>query len=454
VLKLSKAKIPLVLPSFKNDRSEHDMARIFKEGLNILQHYLRFDTTNPPGHTWEAVQYLKSIFEKQKIKTRIYASDGKNKKANLVATLKNPGRKPLHKPLVLMHHIDVVPADPGDWKADPFSAKLKEGSVWARGALDTKALGIMELAAMILINRDKEMLNKLKRDIVYLAVCDEETGGEKGARWMVDRFWKDLDADAVINEGGFCSRGIFTNDETMVIGISICEKQALWLKLISKGRPGHGSMPPEHSANDKLLAALNQFHSMINQEEVPNPTFSAMKNHLGSIKNSDYTRALQRNTITLTSLSSGVGTPPKANVIPAVATATIDCRFSPDQDWKHFLTEMNAIALKNDVELEVIKGPEETSGESSPDHPLYRSLERAFRNEIANSLVVPILLSGATDSRFFRAKGVPAFGIGPFILEEPDLSLIHGPDERIKVNDFYSGIKILTDVLRDYCLAS
>src|SRR5579864_6122144 len=162
-----------------------DWNKLDAEALGYFQSYLRFDTSNPPDHTADAITYLKSVLDKEGIEAQVFVS--KPGMANLVARL--PGPEGV-KPLLLMSHADVVPVVAKDWTHPPFSADLADGFVWGRGAIDNKAHGIMALMTMLTLKRNA---TALKRGVEMMVNCDEEAGGDDGANWMEANHWDAFD---------------------------------------------------------------------------------------------------------------------------------------------------------------------------------------------------------------------------------------------------------------------
>ncbi|MCA9470107.1 MAG: M20/M25/M40 family metallo-hydrolase, partial [Nitrospira sp.] len=175
-------------------------------------------------------------------------------KINLAARLKGSGKA---KPIVLIHHMDVVPADTSRWRIDPFGGELKDGYIWGRGAIDMKGTGVLQLYAFLTLARQQVSLN---RDVIFLAVSDEEIGGTMGTRYLIEHHYDELDPEYVLDEGGIGSREVFVNGK-LVFGISVAEKRAFWLRLTARGIAGHGSQPHDQNPNNKLMRALDRLFS-------------------------------------------------------------------------------------------------------------------------------------------------------------------------------------------------
>ncbi len=171
-------------------------------------------------------------------------------RVNLYARLS--AAAPVGGPLVLLHHMDVVP--PGDgWTRLPFAAEIDDGRIWGRGAIDAKSLGISHLAAMVALQRER---TALERDVIFLAVADEETGGAEGTQWLLKEH-ADLFAEAafVLNEGG---SNRVAGDRLFWWGIEVAQKRPLWLRVTTQGRGGHGSTYNPGSATHQLVASLSK----------------------------------------------------------------------------------------------------------------------------------------------------------------------------------------------------
>ena len=181
--------------------------------------YLRIDTSNPPGDTRKAADFLAGVFQRDGIRVERYESAPG--KAILYARLKATVSPPAGKPIILMHHMDVVPADRSQWTVDPFGAQIKDGEIWGRGAMDMKGQAVAMILAFLRLKRGNVPLN---RDLILLAHPDEEVGGAMGARWMIANHYAELDPEFVIDEGGFGSRDLFAAGK-LVYGIAVAEKK-------------------------------------------------------------------------------------------------------------------------------------------------------------------------------------------------------------------------------------
>jgi len=415
------------------------------EAARLLSEYVRIDTSNPPGDTRKAADFLASVLDREGIPiTRYESAPGK---AIVYARLKAT-TAPAGKAIILMHHMDVVPADRTQWKTDPFVPTIKDNEMWARGAMDMKGQGVAQLIAFLRLKREHVPLS---RDVILLANPDEEIGGAGGARWMIGNHYAELDPEYVIDEGGFGSRDLFAPGK-LVYGISVAEKRIVWLKLRAEGIAGHGSQPTDQNPNDRLVRALGRLLGESNgarpaQSREPS-MLEMMRAKVGTFAQNKFTNAIQRSTIALTWLRSGVGDPPKVNVIPSVAEAGLDCRVLPGTTRDQWIAEVKRRLADPTIAIELINESDEPVV-TSPDAPLFRNLEAAIKRRHSDAIVTPILIPYGTDSNAFRPKGVKSFGIFPATLSADAVASMHGDAERMPLDSVREAAQVLFEALRD-----
>ena len=378
------------------------------------------------------------------------------------------GTDPL-KPLVLNHHIDVVPADPGRWSHPPFSGEVVDGYVWGRGALDTKGLGVMHLLALEQLIREGLTF---QRPVIFLAVSDEETGGAQGMRWLVENHLDELDPEWVWDEGG--GGIVFGPDSGLpggrpLFGVAVTEKQIQHLRLVASGEPGHASMPHSNNANVTLMRALDRVlpprpmrlngvtRTMFQQfagllgfpvsfllRNIENPLILRLVER--KLAGNRLLNAMLRDTISLTILNAGY----KVNVIPERAEASIDCRLLPDTDAAQFRHWLEETIDDERVQVEIVETSDPT-GISPTESPFFDAVRHALARHVPKAVVYPLMVAGGTDSRFFRARSIPAYGFSPCVMEVSDIERIHGIDERISVDNLLLGVKVTCDMVRELC---
>lgn len=430
------------------------------EAIDITRQYLRIDTTNPPGNETPAAEFLAAILSDAGLETALIESAPG--RGNLVARLPGRARDP-GGALCLLHHLDVVPADPSEWSVDPFGAEIHDGYLWGRGAIDMKSMGVMQLMSVLAFARDKTA--PLERDVVFVAVADEEAGGVMGAAWLTKHHPELVACRDVINEGGY---GLSETKPPMM-ACALSEKALLWVKLVAKGSPGHGSMPPEDQAIGKLLAALGDlaahppalaisplvartFRALAARASVPRakvieailhprarPVLPALSRRLPR-----YQRSLLGDVISVTKLEAGY----KENVVPGAASATLDCRLVPETDPEEFFGRLSARMARFDVRCEVVfsDGP---SGVS--EGPLLPLLDEVCTKAFPEAVFAPVLCPAFTDSRYFRQQGADAYGLVPVMLSNAEVATFHGIDERIPLEGLRKGCRVVHEVVARAC---
>ena len=445
------------------------LREIEEEVTNLLSDLIRMNTTNPPGNETEAAKYLAETLEKDGFKCELLESAPG--RGSVITRLKGTGEKPS---LLLLSHLDVVAANPKEWSVDPFAGLVKDGFVWGRGAIDMKSMTAIEVMVMKLLKRNNV---KPKGDIILAATADEEKGGEAGAGWLVRNHPEKIRADRVINEGG--GLAIPINGKN-IYTIQTAEKGILWLKVKAKGRPGHGSVPGaadnailrmnkvveklgNHRSKISLAPTVKQFLSEIAKEnKVAQQALSLLLQNpeladqiLDQVAQKDKAmaeeiRAMLRMTIAPTIIHGGV----KENIIPSECESVFDCRILPGQNPTDALNEIKSLLKDVDLEkleFETIQANEPS--ESPMNTQLYEQIINVLKMFEPNCSVTPILLTGGTDSRFFRKIGSVCYGFQPMLADMPYgeiLKTVHGIDERISMENLVFGTSILYNVVERF----
>ena len=418
--------------------AQPDWPAVEQHAIALLQQYVRIKSVNPPSDTRAAAELLRAEFSAAGLEPTLY--DAGNNHINLLVRL--PGRDRTKRPLLLLNHMDVVPVDPSQWKEDPFGAEIRDGQLWGRGSLDMKSTAIAQLTALILL---KQQGIVPARDILFLSDCDEESDGRNGAGWMIAHHWDQLNPEYVLDEGGLGSSDLFSPGK-VVFGVSIGDKQVVWLKLRAHGTAGHGSQPIADNANDILLAAIDKARRLPPSKK-PDAVVEAMRSAVGELAQNKFTNAIQQNTVSLTTLRSGVGDPPKVNVIPSVAEATLDCRLLPGQNAEEFFSEVKARVNDPRVTIEMLSKPSDP-GPSRTDTPLYAAVRKAILAQHPEAIVTPIIVPYGTDNQKFRMKGAIGYGLMPLMLDTATVATFHGDSEHIPVAEFRKGVHIYYDILQ------
>jgi acetylornithine deacetylase/succinyl-diaminopimelate desuccinylase-like protein len=421
--------------------ADPDWPAVEKHALELLQTYVRIASVDPPANTVAAAALIKGELEAAGFSPKLYTS-GPDGQTNLIVRM--AGRDRSKKPLLLLNHFDVVPVDAKAWGAiDPFGAAIKDGQIWGRGSLDMKGLAVEQMTALIEMKRSGIVP---PRDIVMLSTCDEEAGGPRGIQWMLKNHWDEIDPAYVLDEGGAGSRDLFAAGK-LIFGVAVGEKQMFWLRLRAQGTAGHGSQPIADNANMILLEAIRKAMD-VPAGDKQNPVVAEMLHAAGgSFAPNKFTGAIQGNTMSLTTLQSGVGSPVKPNVIPSVAEATIDCRLLPGVNADEFESGVKARINDRRVTVERLSSPVD-AGMSNAETPLFAAIRKAILKEHPDAIVTPMLVPYGTDSVRLRKLGVPAYGFLPMVLDTATVATMHSDQERIPVAEFLRGIRIYFDVLR------
>ena len=422
-----------------------DWQKTNEEATRLLQEYVRLDTSNPPGNTSRTADLLARVLEREGIPvTRYESAPGKSiLSARLAATI-SPA---VGKPILLLHHMDVVPADRAQWKLDPFAATIQDREMWGRGTMDMKGPGVAQLMAFLTLKR---LAVPRARDVILLANPDEEIGGTDGARWMIANHYAELEPELVIDEGGFGSRDLFAANR-LVYGVAVAEKKLIWLKVRAEGVAGHGSQPNDQNPNDRLARALARLLGEPASAAASNrasPLLEVMKTRVGTFAANKFTNALQQSTISLTWLKSGVGDPPKINVIPSVAEAGLDCRVLPGTTRDQWLGEVARRLGDPLLKIELVTESDDPIV-TSHETPLFGNLEAAIHRRHPDAIVTPTLIPYGTDGNAFRPRGVSVYGIFPGVISKAIVDQMHGDAERIPIDSVHEATQVLFEALRD-----
>ena len=424
-----------------------------QEATALLQQEIRIDTTDPPGNELPVAKLLKQKLLADGIPATIW--EPQPGRAVIAARMRGRGRH--NKALILLSHMDVVPANPKEWEAPPFSGDIKDGAIWGRGSIDDKGPGVIELMAMLAIRRAGLLLD---RDIIFIATGDEETGGTMGASWVLQHeAYTFSDAGYVLNEGG----GIESRPNGhRYFAVSVAEKAPLWLRLTAAGPSGHAALPSPDNAVSRLIGALARLQAYQPAIRVIDPVAAYFKalNALdggppefldlaNSLQNAGYAKtflsvprqnAIVRDTITPTVLSAGE----KTNVIPPSAIAELDCRLLPGDDPQAVLADLRKVINDDNIKVDVLLN---FPADASPaDSPLMTAIARLAANE--NAVAVPTMIAGFTDSHYFRQKGLIAYGFIPIELSKAEEDSVHGANEHLPIKELGNGIHRMVDLLQ------
>ncbi|MGH7816224.1 MAG: M20/M25/M40 family metallo-hydrolase [Candidatus Binatia bacterium] len=426
------------------------------EAVTLLSRYIQIDTTNPPGNELKAAVFLKAIFDREGIEARVIESAPG--RANIFARLKGNGAK---KAIVLMHHMDVVPAEAKLWKEPPFSGVVKDGVIWGRGSLDNKGAGIFELMTLLALKRQNVAL---KGDVIFLGTADEEAGGELGAGFLLEKHPELFrDVSVVLNEGGDIRVG--EDGRARLYSVRVAEKVPLWLKLTASGTPGHPASPGNNQAVVKLIAALNRILGYQTPIKVVPEVQKFYADSAVSVpaerRNAylDLRKALQdpafaaeftkdpsnngrvRNTFAITGLK-GSG---KINVIAAEASAELDVRLLPGEEPVAFIGELRRVMGDESIKIEILLS--RTAATATPNLDAMKVISEFAQAHDPGTPIISPLGSAFTDCHFFHVKSIPCLGFLPQRSTPSSENLVHGVDERVAVERLKSALRGMYEIV-------
>ena len=430
-------------------------AAIEKEAGALLSQAVQIDTSNPPGNETTLAKFWQRILSQEGIEARVYESEPG--RGIVYGRLKGNGKK---KALILLHHLDVVPADPEEWEFDPFGGTVKDGYIHGRGAIDCKGVGVVQFLTMALLKRSGVTL---ERDIIFLGTGDEEVGGRKGAGWFVDNHFDVIaDAEFLLTEGG----GIRQRGGKRSYRIAVAEKAPCWIELKATGPAGHGSSPVPETAVNRLVRALEK----IRRHETPFQVVPAVQRYFSALANTEDAQtarqyraladalkdeafrrtftakpgfnALVRNTISLTVLNGS----PKTNVVPASASAQLDCRLLPGEDPQKFITGLKELVDDPNIQFSTLLNFPSVA--SDPDTPLFHAIRTVAARRDPDAPVLPSVLGGFTDTHYFREKGIVSYGFSGLALKAEDSRGVHGLNERMPLSALRDAVQVLFEVIQ------
>lgn len=420
----------------------------------MLSDLIRLNTVNPPGDEFKVARYLKELFAAQGIAHEIIESE--EGRANFIARLGSGTKR-----LLFLCHADVVPAGEG-WDFDPFSGEIAAGMVYGRGALDCKGLMAAQIHAFLRLARETSSLNGT---LIFAATADEERGGTHGVRYLLKNCPEKIQADFAVNEGG---EGPRTINGRRIYFVQVGEKGTAWNRLQAAGRSCHGSVPTlGDNAVLKMaraLSALGDYRPEIRlipevrfllqelirikelEEPVNESNVDALLDKFTDRSFAETLRAMTRLTISPNTIAGGS----KTNIVPDDCTANVDIRILPGQDRDYVLSEMRR-CIGEGIAIEIGNYAPPTFSSSQSAH---YQLITAATQELAGveTLCLPHISPGATDSRYLREAGIPAYGIGHMARDsDPDLgTTIHGKNERIDVASLYFRADFFMALARKY----
>lgn len=441
-----------------------DWKKAEDEALELFRSLIRIPTVNPPGNERPAAELVADTLRAAGLEPEFF--EGAPDRTNVVTRIKGDGSK---QPLLLSAHLDVVAVEAEQWKHPPFNAEIHDGYVWGRGAVDMKNMAAMSTIVMKLLKQEGV---QLKRDVIFAAIADEENGCIHGSEYLVANHPEKVRAEYALGEiGGF---SLHINGVTYY-PVQIAHKGVVWGRMRAKGEPGHGSLPREDTAIEKLSEAVHKLsttplprhecqpvremiHALADAQKFPsnvvlkgiaNPVLSPhLVKLLPKPSLQRVFKALMANTAIPTVLRAGE----KTNVIPGEATAEFDGRTLPGQTRDDLVREVQQI-VGPDIDIEVFDEGEPV--QVPADTELFHALAEAVLRADPNGIVIPYVMPGYTDARAYQKLGIKHYGFSPLRFDVKDdiafADLYHGHNERAPVDGFKWGLRLLYDAVKSFC---
>jgi acetylornithine deacetylase/succinyl-diaminopimelate desuccinylase-like protein len=444
---------PMALPTLAEDAK------------TLCQQLLRIDTTNPVNPERPAAELVARALSDVGLEPQLL--EAQKDRTNVVTRLRGSGKQP---PLLLTAHLDVVEADASKWRRPPFSGDEYEGCLWGRGAIDMKNMAAMCTA---ILRRLAATGAKLQRDVIFAAVADEEAGCDLGSRFLVEQHRSLVEAEYAIGESGGFSLHL---GDTTFYPVQVAEKGFCWIRARLRGEPGHGSMP----RHDSVVTRLGEALATLGTTSLPVHPTRYVEGFLDALRarqpaliqplvkllarpqllarvarmlpGASIARsfsALLANTAAATVVRAGA----KTNVIPGLAEFEIDGRTLPGQTDDDLLRELRAV-LGEGVELEIMKSAPPVMTEPY-ESPVFETIRRSIEAREPEAVVIPYMIPGFTDAKYFTRMGARWYGFSPVKIEKGSgirfADMFHGTDERVPVAGLAWGVEVLDTVVREIC---
>jgi acetylornithine deacetylase/succinyl-diaminopimelate desuccinylase-like protein len=433
-----------------------ESAHLERRTTELLQSLIRFNTVNPPGNEQAVQEWLRGLLEEAGFECELLSAvEGR---PNLVARLRGRSDGPV---LSLSGHVDTVLANPSEWSVDPWSGELRDDCVWGRGALDMKSQVAAELAAALTLT--EEGWRPESGDLLLVFVADEEAGSLQGAKWLCANHPDKVRCDFSVNEG---AGEVFEFDGRRFYSVCVAEKGVFRFTLSTLGRAGHASVP---RIGDNALLKLGPVLTKLAAAEMPlelSPEPEAFLRGLG-VLNGDPAGALREladkdeRLAVLVEPMLGVTLSPtmahaseKINVIPSRADLQVDCRVPPGLGEDAARERIaGALGTTDGYELSFFQDEQVIGNRSPIDSPLMDRIRAFVEREDPGAVVVPTVLPGFTDSRWWRDAFPDCVAYGFFPQNRMDMfessPLVHGADERIPVEDLGLAARFYAELAQD-----
>ncbi|EPX64648.1 Acetylornithine deacetylase [Cystobacter fuscus DSM 2262] len=430
----------------------------------LLAELIAVDTSNPPGNEAAAAQVAARWLREAGISSELVeATPGR---AHLLARLKGSGAA---RPLLVLAHLDTVPARREEWASDPWTLTERDGFLYGRGVQDNKGMAAASILALRRLAREG---GKRSRDVVLVLSADEEVGSQAGIDWLLERRPELREAEFAINEGGLTE---LSEDRRQVrfVNLQAAERVSRHMVLRATGPGGHSSVPPvTPSPLVRLAAAVARVGAVTFPPRLTPVTRLNIEGRL-KVTGGETGEALKRLAATpeappqdavdtLARLEPALaavlrttcvptvftaGTRP--NVIPATAEATLNCRLLPDDEPEQVRARLVAAIADPDIQVEWNARPLDSPASPVGDNAMFRAARAAAARVWPGAPVFPRMSTGTTESTALRRAGIHAYGIDPFALTPEDARTAHAPNERIPVASLQPGADFVHRLLSE-----
>ena len=422
---------------------------------DIYKELIEIDTTTATGDTARAAEAMAARLKAAGFaEADLQAFSPAPRKGNLVARLHGSGAR---KPILLVAHLDVVPASRDDWSVDPFKLTEKDGYFYARGTGDDKYMAASFIANLI---RYKNEGYKPDRDIIVALETDEEIFDRDGLgiQWLIKNHRDLIDAEFALNEGG----GVGLKDGKPIRNsVQTSEKVALSYQLDVKNKGGHSAVPVKDNAIYRLaegLVRLSKFSFPPHLNDTTRAFFGRSAqletgqsaadlravasdkpdpSAVSRLSTNPVYNALLRTTCVATMLDGGNA----INALPQLASAKVNCRIMPGESVDEIKATLERVLADDQIKVTQLDTPT-LSAPSVLNEEIAGAIEKLSREFWPGAIVLPVMSAGATDGSFLRNAGIPTYGHSGMAIDVGEFR-IHGKDERVPVKSFYQGDEYL-----------
>jgi acetylornithine deacetylase/succinyl-diaminopimelate desuccinylase-like protein len=430
---------------------------------DIFQQLIEINTTDSVGSTTAAAQAMaKRLSDAGFADSDVKVAGPNDRKGNLVVRLHGRAGRVL-KPILIIGHLDVVEAKRSDWTTDPFQFVEKDGYFYGRGTQDMKVNDAILIATFIRFHREGYHPD---RDLILALTADEEGGKSNGVDWLLKNHRDLVDAEFVLNAD---AGGVTTiKGEPLNVDIEASEKLYADFQLTVTNPGGHSSMPVRDNAIYHLTNALSRLeHSPFPFELNPvTRTYFERRAALESGQNAADMQAILRappdaaaearlsndarfnSTMRTTCVATRLEAGHANNALPQLAQANVNCRILPGHSSEEIRQELIRIFADPKVVVRYVDNAGNVSDRAPdakgfatvmPSPEVLKPLQRVADEMWPGAPVIPGMETGASDSIYTVAAGIPSYGVNGVAIDQDDVRA-HGKDERVRVSSFYDGV--------------